>query len=75
MIMSLKEHENFVVSMIVLVIWYFSEVRVDEIDNVDDSEFIQGKEEQIQSEFENDGTELVINIGLKYYNNIQFELI
>ena len=38
-------------------IWYFSEERVEKIDNVDDSEFIQGKEEQIQSEFENDGKE------------------
>ena len=57
MIMSLKEHENFVVSMIVLVIWYFSEERVEEIDSVDDSEFIQGKEEQSQSESENDGKE------------------
>ena len=55
MIMSLKEHGGFVVSMIVLVIWYFSEERVEEIDSVDDSEFIQGKEEQTQSESENDG--------------------
>ena len=76
MIMSLKEHECFVVSMIVFVIiWYFSEERVKEIDNVDNSELIQRKEEQIQSESENDGKEFVVNIGLQYYNNIQFELI
>ena len=76
MMMSLKEHECFVVSMLVFVIiWYFSEERVNEIDNVDDSEFIQRREEQIQSESENDGKEFVVNIGLQYYNNIQFELI
>jgi len=45
--------------MIVLVIWYFSEERVEEIDSVDDSEFIQGKEEQSQSESENDGKEFL----------------
>ena len=63
MMMSLKEHECFVVSMLVFVmIWYFSEERVKEIDNVDDSEFIQRREEQIQSESENDGKEFVVNI-------------
>ena len=57
-----------------LCIWFFSEERDEEVDNVDDSESMKRKQDHIDSESKSDGKEFVMNIGLKY-NNIQCELI